>query len=78
MSGEQQHGKNEKAKRLALSFTLSGAVETSDKDLFCPEIPHFIFKPGNWLVTSIQNTSCPGAQRWQRAAKFSSCLHFIN
>lgn len=71
-------GKNERAKWLAWSFTLSGHVEMTDKDLFCPEIPHFIFKPGNWLVISIQNTSCPGARWWQQSAKFSSCLHSVN
>lgn len=73
-----EHGKNERAKWLAWSFILSGHVEMTDKDLFCPEIPHFIFKPGNWLVISIQNTSCPGAWRWQQSAKFSSCLHLVN
>lgn len=71
-------GKNEKPKWLALSLTGIRHVEMSDKALFCPEIPHPIFKPGNWLVISILNTSCPGAQWWQPTAKFSSCLHLVN
>lgn len=62
----------------AASVTLLRRVEVSDKDPFCPEIPHFIFKPGNWLLISILNTSCPGAGWWQQTAKFRSCLRSVN
>lgn len=62
----------------AASVTLLRRVEVSDKDPFCPEIPHFIFKPGNWLLISILYTSCPGAGWWQQTAKFRSCLRSVN
>ena len=73
MSGEVLAWKKWESKATAVSFRFLRHIELGDKDLFCPEIPHFIFKPGNWLVTSILNTSCPGAWRWQQTAKFSSC-----